>query len=127
MSIVLNWIRRALSSVVLKISLAAIFIVQAIILTGERWCGFHHMCPRESFLTRADASVCVLLGAVFLFLAAKPVLRSLIARRPLAYEGKTTAPMDLNQDENLNIWVPLDGDLEPITGPDWWVDTGIDA
>ena len=127
MSMTLNRIRRALSSVVLKISLAAIFIVQAIIITGEGWCGFHHWCPRESFLTRIDASLCVLVGTVFLFFATKQVLQGRLDRRASAYEGATTAPLDLDPRDELFLLVELPGNLKPVTNLDWWIQTSIDA
>ena len=125
---ILTGLRRAWSSAILKVSLAAFFILQAMIITGEGWCAYHHWCPRESFLTRVDASVCVLLGTVFLFFAAKQVLRSLFDRQPLVYDRKTTAPLDLDPGDNPHVFAPLSGgDLEPITGPDWWVQPGTDA
>ncbi len=121
-TIILDKLRRALSSVVLKIGLAAIFLGQAIVLT-EGWRGtydrwYYH---QEFFLTRIDASVCVLIGAVFLFFATKQVLRGLFDRPPFAHEGETTTPMDRNPDDGPHIIWRRHDRFETVTDPDWWI------
>lgn len=111
---------------ILKIGLASVFLLQAIVLTGGGWCGFHRWCYPEFFLTRVDASVCVLFGAVFLFFATKQAFRGLHDQNPSAYEGETTAPRDVDPVEKLRFWWPRE-DLETVADPDWWIQPGPDA
>ena len=125
---ILQKLRSALSSVILKIFLAAAFILQAMVLTGGSWCGFHRVCPPEFFLTRVDASLCALFGTFFLFMAAKQVLRGLLRQLPLAYDGETTAPFEINPDDEIyvDIHLPPRNEL-PVTSPGWWIQPGPDA
>ncbi len=128
---IIDKLRRAFFSVTVKIGIAAFFMLLAFGLTSQPWtCSFYgcyYFSYPDFFLTRIDASVCVLIAVVFLFFAAKQILRGLFDRQPNAYEGKTTTPMDRDPDDGPNIIWQRHDDFETVTDPDWWIQPGIDA